>query len=252
MNRLVKTAKAANKAEALDSVTGNTVAPVEASIQQTAPPLTPAERKLLAKCEKTISKGLKAFKPVYLALQEICEQHLYRAEFDTFQEYCRAKWNITARHANRLMLAGAVVANIESDQLVSSVPAATPDNEGQARPLAPLPPAQQVAAARIVAQKPGKHTAKDFKDAADKVSSKPKVTKAIVDVEEDEEKPRVQIHPPPINDKSGTNHDDLAMLLELVDAAQTQARKTSNCADVVKTLSDLAKAITRKLNGGAK
>ena len=251
MNRLVKTAKAANKAEALDSVTGNTVAPVEASIQQTAPPLTPAERKLLAKCEKTISKGLKAFKPVYLALQEICEQHLYRAEFDTFQEYCRAKWNITARHANRLMLAGAVVANIESDQLVSSVPAAIPKNEAQARPLAALTPKQQVKAARSVASKTDEPTSEAFEEAAQKVKAKtPKTAKPSVD----DDAPRVESYIPS-NDKTAaaqTNHSDLEKLMELVDEAQTQARQIKDCSDVVKMLGDVAKIVTRRLNGGVK
>ena len=177
MNKLMKTAKAANKTE-VESVTSNPIAPVETNIQS-AEPLTAAESKLLALHEKTIRKGLKAFKPVFFALQEICDQRLYRAKHATFEEYCRVEWDITARHANRIVSAGAVVANLESDQLVSSVAVAVPENEGQARPLASLPPEQQVEAARIVAKKGGKHTAKDFEDAAEAVSEKPKARKPI-------------------------------------------------------------------------
>ena len=122
-----KFANATQETEALDSVTTNTsiiVAPVETSIQVER--LTPAEVQLLAKCEKIIGKGLKAFMPVCEALQEIWDQRLYRAEYRTFDDYCLKQWGITSRHANRVLAAGAVVTNIESDQLVSSEPAAIP------------------------------------------------------------------------------------------------------------------------------
>lgn len=140
MKQASKSARAATKkTEPVDSVSSNTnivVAPVEASsIPVANQTLTPAETKLLAKCEIIIGKGLKAFKEVANALQDVRDQNLYRIKYATFEEYCRDKWGITARHANRLMLAGAVVDNIESDQLVSSVPAAIPKNEAQARPL---------------------------------------------------------------------------------------------------------------------
>ena len=48
------------------------------------------------------------------------------------------------------------------------------------------------------------------------------------------------------------DNGQLEKLLELVDTAQTEARKISGCEEVVKTLGDLAKQITRKLNGGGK
>ena len=256
MSKGVKSAKAANETELLDSVTSTEiiVAPVKTSIQKSAAPLTPAEKKLLARNEKTIRKGFKTFIKVGDALVEVRDKHLYRAQYDTFEDYCLRKWKFSVRQAYHLIDASAVVHTLECEQLFTNDPVAIPGTESAARPLVTLPPDKQVEAARIVAQAPGEHTAKAFKDASDKVSGKkPKVAKAIVDVEDDaEEKPRVQCGVAPDTSSKTTNHDELETLLELVDAAQTQARKTSNCADVVKTLSDLAKVITRKLNGGGK
>ena len=163
MKTVTTAVEAHNNAET-QSATSNPnpqVVPVKApNTTELVPPLTQAETELLAKHEETISKGLKEFKEVYVALKEIRTNCLYRQEYDTFKEYCRQKWNITDRHANRLMLAGEVVRNIKADQLVSSVPAAIPENELQARYLAPLTPAQQLEAAREVAKTNGKPTAK--------------------------------------------------------------------------------------------
>ena len=214
--------------------------------------LTPAEVQLLAKCEKIIGKGLKAFMPVCEALQAILDQRLYRAEYRTFDDYCLKQWGITSRHANRVLAAGAVVTNIESDQLVSSEPAAIPENEGQARPLARLAPDKQVAAARIVAKKPGKPTAKAFKDAADEVSGKPKVAKPRRDTDDEDEKPRVQCYMPPTINTPTSNKPALEKLLNSVDAAEAQARFIAGCEDVTKLLSAVAKVVTQKLNGGGK
>jgi hypothetical protein len=263
MSKVNKTGKPA-KAEALDSATKTSaeVALVETS-NQTPAPLTLAEKQKLAKCEVIIGKGIKGFLEVADALLEVRDQNLYRVEFNTFQDYCGLKWGFTARHANRLILAGECVANLKSDQLVLSEPAAIPENEAQARPLVRLEPAQQVKAAQIVAKKPGKHTTKDYEEAAEEVTGKKhKSDKAPTLDDEYEERPRVRAYDPrdAANDKSpavkgSARMDDaagLARLLELVDAAQTQARKTEGCSDVVKMLGDVAKIVTTKLNGGGK
>jgi hypothetical protein len=261
-----RAANAANQTtEVLDSVTSNTdivVATVEANgIQKQTKPLTPAETKRLAEYEAIFEGSKKEFKKGYDALQRICEEGLYRATYSTFEQYCREKWGITARHANRLMLADAVVDNIKSDQLVSSVPAAIPENEGQTRPLQPLTKEQQVEAARLVAKKPGKHTAQDFECAAEKVAGKkPKVEKpGNASAESDEEKPRVKSYkpdkapePPVKTSSKPKDNGDLEKLMVLVDDAETQARKIAGCDDVVTVLHELGKTITRKLNGGAK
>jgi hypothetical protein len=263
MSKSGKAAKAvSSKAGPLDSANGSSptaVAAVKAnSIQRaTVDPLTPAETKLLAQCEEVIRKGLKSFKEVFDALLPVYEQRLYRAEFATFEDYCRTKWDISARHANRLISAGGVVANLKSDQLVLSEPVAIPENEAQARPLAGLKAEEQVKAAQIVAKKPGKHTTKDFVAAAEEVAGKKgKGVNTDTASDEEEEKPRVKAYDPrednPKPVKSITAKANLETLMAMVDEAQTQARKTEGCSDVAKMLSDAAKIINQRLNGGCK
>jgi hypothetical protein len=270
MNKTSKAVKSVNnKQEVSTSQTSDqitAIATVEA--QSTNPaviePLTQAETELLAKCEETIQQGLQSFLEVYTALLEVRDHRLYRDQYVTFEAYCRKKWNITDRHANRLMLAGEVVNNIKGDQLVSSVPIAAPENEGQVRELVALSKKEQIEAAKIVAKKPGKPTAKDFKEAAKKVvSEKPKVNKSIIQqTDDDDEKPSVQSYEPRFEDATDdekpaiktkpSEKDELEKLLEMVDAAQTQARKTPKADVEVKMLGEVADLVTHKLNGGAK
>jgi hypothetical protein len=259
-----------NTAEKNESVARKPLVEMAETDHVQSKPLTPAETEHLAKCEETIGKGIKTFKEVADALQDIRDQQLYRKKHKTFEEYCRNKWKFTARHANRLISAGGVVENLRSDQLVSSERIAIPDSESSARPLAKLTPPQQMEAARIVAKKPGKHTAKQFAEAADEVvGKKSKVDKAsIPDGADDEDEPRVQSYDTRHEETAGdekpsktssktsnakaTDDSDLEKLLELVDQAQTQARKVNGGADWVTLLGDLAKEITKRMNGGAK
>ena len=196
-------------------------------------PLTQVEAKQLEQREQIIKQGITAFKQVAEALVEIRDQRLFRAQYRTFEDYCREKWGMTRRHADRLVLANAVVENLESDQLVSKIPVAIPVNEAQARPLAALPPKQQVEVARIVAAKTKTPTAKDF-------------TKAVQTQVEDEPKPEVKSYNPKKEDAKAK----LSELMGMVDDAETFARKAGNCDDVVNLLNQAGKLITKKLNGG--
>jgi hypothetical protein len=247
MKQTDKTASAATKTERKDSVTGNEIALVKSSGKT----LTAAEQQQLAQCETIIKQGLRAFLDVAAALLEVRDRELFRATHDTFQKYCAEKWGITSRHANRLVLAGEVVKNVTEDQLVSNIPAAVPQNEAQARELAALPKEKQVEVAREVSKKSANPTAKDFKAEAEKAGK----------VDEDEgdepdEKPRVTSYTPPTppvpNTSQPKSNADLEKLMELVDEAETLARKIAGCDDAVKILHDLSKAITRKLNGGSR
>ncbi len=247
MKEASKTAIAANKkTEVLDSVTSNTdvvVATVDAtSIQEPAVPLTSAETELLAKCEATIGKGLKAFREVADALMDVRDHRLYRVEFGTFEEYCRKKWGFTARHAYHLIDAGEVVKNLEREQLFTDEPIAIPDTESAARALVKTDRKKQVEAAKRAAKKSANPTAKQFAEAV-----------------EEEEKPHTKSYlpdkatvPPVKSSSKPKDNADLEKLMELLDEAETQARKIAGCDDVVKTLHELSKTITRKLNGGGK
>jgi DNA modification methylase len=98
--------------------------------------LSRGERDDLARCEAVVERGLITFIEVGSALQEIKERRLYRAEFGTFDEYCRDRWGISRIHAHRLIEASSVAENLLP---VGNIPT----SERQARPLASLDPDEQ-------------------------------------------------------------------------------------------------------------
>jgi len=204
-------------------------------IASTHTSLTPSEAQALSQCEQIIRKGLETFVEVGNALLAIRDQRLYRSSHDTFEEYCRDKWKFTARQANRLIGAGGVVENLIQDQLVSSVPAAIPENEAQARPLAPLTPPQQVKAARIVAKKSDKPTTKDFEEAAEKVADK---------------KPRVTASNNSTT-KTATGKASIETLIEVIDEVQTMVRVGKPKEAVLAKLKVAADLATRINNKGS-
>ena len=59
----------------------------------------------LAELEETIARGKKRFVEMGLALGIIRELRLYRREYGSFDEYCRAKWGCGGRRAYRLIRA---------------------------------------------------------------------------------------------------------------------------------------------------
>lgn len=97
--------------------------------------LTTIEQSRLAALEATITAGQVTFVAVAAALSEIRDTKLYRANYPTFDAYCRQKWGWSRIHAHRL---------IEAGQTVSALPAGNKvKTESQARVLASVPPAQQ-------------------------------------------------------------------------------------------------------------
>lgn len=97
--------------------------------------LSGPETKTLLDCEAVIERGLKTFEEVGAALVTIRDQRLYRFKFATFEQYCRERWNWTARRAQQVCDATSVVA-----QLRESLPdGPLPQNERQARALAAVP-----------------------------------------------------------------------------------------------------------------
>jgi hypothetical protein len=99
--------------------------------------LTAVEACKLDEHEAVIDGGLKPFSEVGSALLAIRDGRLYREHHATFEAYCRERWGMTNRHANRL---------IESAGVVVNVGPMGPKSERQARPLARLPADEQPAA----------------------------------------------------------------------------------------------------------
>lgn len=96
----------------------------------------------LAQCEAVIERGLKTFVDVGNALLEIRDSRLYRKEYDTFEDYCRQRWNMSRFYAHRMIEAAQVTENLLP---VGNI---LPTSERQARPLTSLPPEMQVQAWR--------------------------------------------------------------------------------------------------------
>lgn len=95
------------------------------------------EQTELQQHEAVIGRGLQTFVEVGNALMAIRDSRLYRATHRSFEEYCKERWAMTYRHANRLIGAASVIQHL--GQISPIVPA----NVEQANPLASLPPETQ-------------------------------------------------------------------------------------------------------------
>ena len=100
--------------------------------------LTLPEAATLRECEMYIDTGLAQFLVVGTALARIRDERLYRANYDTFEDYCQTKWNMSRQYVNRIVAAAEVVDDLET--IVSK-----PANEAQAKPLAKLPREERAA-----------------------------------------------------------------------------------------------------------
>lgn len=117
-------------------------APVETIVsnQKQARELAKVEpAKRLIALEQTIETGRKTFVEVGLALSEIRDARLYRSDFDTFEAYCKSKWNWERAHAYRLIDAAGVVKQIAMSPIGDKI-----KTESQARELAKVEPAKRV------------------------------------------------------------------------------------------------------------
>ena len=97
-------------------------------------PLTPERAALRAQHELVISQGLQAFVAVGEALLAMRDEKLYQPEYKTFEDYLKARWNISRAEGYRLMEAAQVV-NSLSQGLRQML-----ENPNQARALAEVPP----------------------------------------------------------------------------------------------------------------
>ena len=138
--------------------------------QETA--ITDAETSRLVECEAVIERGLKTFVDVGNALLEIRDSRLYRAEFDTFEDYCRERWNMSRPRAYQFIEAAGLISNL------STIVDILPQTESQARPLTSLPAETQVIAwQRAVETAPeGKITAAHVQAVVDEIQQKPHVS----------------------------------------------------------------------------
>lgn len=92
----------------------------------------------LERLEGIITRNLQSFYEVGRALMEIRDRGYYRdvLGFDTFEAYCKSKWDFSRSYAYRLIDSANVI------EVVSPI-GNKPLNESQTRPLVNLAPAQQ-------------------------------------------------------------------------------------------------------------
>ena len=118
--------------------------------------LTKKENDTLEKLEAIIKENLQAFYKVGSALLRIREERLYRKTHETFEDYCRDKWEIGRSTAYQYIDSVKVIENVRNCGQI------LPVNESQTRPLSHLAPElQKEAWSKVVETAPeGKITAR--------------------------------------------------------------------------------------------
>ena len=133
--------------------------------------LSTGEQETLKKLERVIKRGVSTFLEVGSALLRIRNERLYRAKYDTFDDYCRKKWGFQSSRARQLIGAAQVIENVKSvtsgNTSTGGKEVTLPESERQTRELAGLSPEQQKDAwDRAVKTAPkGKVTGKHLKNA---------------------------------------------------------------------------------------
>jgi len=111
-----------------------------------------AEAVRLKELEAVIAENFQGFYAVGCALAEINASRLYRATHDTFEEYCRERFEIARRTAYQYIEAKKVMDNVRQGAQIEILNPAHmrcnyfPLNERQVRPLTRLEPDAQVQA----------------------------------------------------------------------------------------------------------
>lgn len=132
----------------------------------TLEPISLTESKQLQQLEIIIEQNRIAFVQVAEALQHIRDNRLYRAEFKTFQAYCRDKWNFTRQYVNQIIAGAEAVRTLPQD-LETMV-----SNQRSARELARVPTEHRAEVVQKAAEG-GKVTAASIKAAAAPVMPTP-------------------------------------------------------------------------------
>jgi hypothetical protein len=100
--------------------------------------------------KESIAQGWSSFVDIGLALIEIRRAELYAGDFQTFEEYCRVKWDFKHSKANYLMAAAQVVTSLAA---LPDVP--RPERESPLRPLLKLKPEDAQRAWKLAVEKTG-------------------------------------------------------------------------------------------------
>lgn len=187
----------------------------------------------LEQLEGVIQKNIGAFYEVGRALMEIRDKGLYRdvLGYDTFETYCKQRWDLSRPRAYQLIEAVTVKENLST---TVDIP------ERQIRPLAKLQPEQQ----RTAWQK-AVETAPEGKVTAAHVS------KVVKELTGEQPKPYVLKHNEPIIKQELISEDFQlaydAMIIELKNARATKWKTTSykGALEMMRTLLTITEQMGR-------
>ncbi len=104
--------------------------------------LTVIENQRLDQLEDIVSKNLRAYYEVGIALLEIRESRLYRNGYETFEDYCRDRWDMGINYSEKIMNSAKVIDNLKSRTNGTT----QPQSERQTRPLTRLSAPLQIEA----------------------------------------------------------------------------------------------------------
>ncbi|MCK9569776.1 hypothetical protein M0R72_12605 [Candidatus Pacearchaeota archaeon] len=108
-------------------------------------PLSNVEASDLARCEKTIEKGIGTFQATGHALIEVRDKKLFRRDYATFPEYLAQRWPLISGGRARQL-----IASVKNTESVTNV---TIPNEAVARELGKVPKDRQQAVADWATEK---------------------------------------------------------------------------------------------------
>lgn len=124
--------------------------------------LTVTQQRRLKVLEQEIATGAA---DIYRSLRAIHDEKLYRGQHGTFEDYCRERWQMSARHAQNLLKHGQILRVMEASadpKIGTIVPKI---KEAHTREVADLPPEQAAAiVTETVESTGGKPTAKAVRD----------------------------------------------------------------------------------------
>ena len=101
------------------------------TLPQTQPKeLTRKEQDELKELEATITKSSEAKFDLASALGKICEDKLYLAQYETFEEYCKKRWKMSRSYGHRYLTLDEVMTDLKE---VTEAAKVLPPNEAQAR-----------------------------------------------------------------------------------------------------------------------
>jgi hypothetical protein len=174
------------------------------SIQLYQAALTTREQRELGRAERTIARGLKSFLAVGMALKKIRDERLYRQQYDTFEQYCIVRWELSRPRAYQLCAASEVMADLSTIVDIGLLP----ESEAQTRPLTRLKdPAQWRrawdTAVKLAAAEERPVTARDTEEGVRRLNGNGRIDSAGVDGE------------PVFNCVRGTNADLIAAVARL-------------------------------------